>query len=64
MGYSQKMKPYIIKLKAETKIRTVEELKQLLEHMAEAEKYEICSRIKFAIDNYNELIKKIPKKFL
>jgi protein-arginine kinase activator protein McsA len=52
------MKSYIVNLEGRTEIRTIDELKQLLEYMIENENYEQCSVIKYAIDNYDELYNK------
>jgi len=52
------MKSYIVNLEGRAEIRTIDELKQLLEYMIENENYEQCSVIKYAIDNYDELYNK------
>ncbi len=46
----------IIKLEGKTSPRTLDELKELMEVMIEHEKYELCSKIKYVIDNYNSLV--------
>jgi DNA-directed RNA polymerase subunit L len=46
----------IIKLEGKTSVRTLDELKELMEVMIEHEKYELCSKIKYVIDNYNSLV--------
>ncbi len=50
---------YEVKLEGRTRIRTLDELKHLLNHCIENENYEQCSVIKYAIDNYQSLIKEM-----
>ena len=47
---------YALKLEGGTKVRTIDELNQLLNYMIEIEEYELCSKIKYIIDNYDELL--------
>jgi hypothetical protein len=53
------MKSYIVNLEGKTGIRSLDELHNMLNYMIEIENYELCSVIKEAIDNYDELISKI-----
>ena len=53
------MKSYVINLEVKNEIRTLDELKTMLNYMIENENYELCSVIKEAIDNYDELVKQI-----
>ena len=53
------MKSYVINLEGKNEIRTLDELKTMLNYMIENENYELCSVIKEAIDNYDELVKQI-----
>lgn len=50
-----------ISLKGSTSIRTLDELKELMDIMISYEKYEICSTIKFAIDNYDKEVQRIKE---
>ena len=45
-----------ISLEGSTKVRTLDELKELMKTMISYEEYEICSIIRDAIGNYNELV--------
>jgi hypothetical protein len=51
------MKSYIINIPEKTEIRTLEELNKILNYMIEIENYEMCSKIKKVIDNYDDLKK-------
>ena len=53
------MKSYVINLEGKNEIRTLDELNTMLNYMIENENYELCSVIKEAIDNYDELVKQI-----
>ena len=53
------MKSYVINLEGKNENRTLDELKTMLNYMIENENYELCSVIKEAIDNYDELVKQI-----
>ena len=53
------MKSYVINLEGKNEIRTLDELKTMLNYMIENENYELGSVIKEAIDNYDELVKQI-----
>ena len=50
-----------ISLKGSTSIRTLDELKELMDVMISYEEYEICSTIKFAINNYDKEVQKIKE---
>lgn len=50
------MKSYTINLKEKTEIRSLNELKTMLNYMIQNEEYELCSVIKKTIDNYDEII--------
>ena len=50
-----------ISLKGSTSIRTLDELKELMDVMISYEEYEICSTIKFAINNYDTEVQKIKE---
>jgi len=56
------MKSYVINLKGKNEIRTLDELNTMLNYMIENENYELCSVIKEAIDNYDELVKQLNQK--
>ena len=56
------MKSYVINLEGKNEIRTIDELKTMLNYMIENENYELCSVIKEAIDNYDELVKQLNQK--
>lgn len=56
------MKSYVINLKGKNETRTLNELKNMLNYMIENENYELCSVIKEAIDNYDELVKQLNQK--
>ena len=56
------MKSYVINLEGKNEIRTLDELKTMLNYMIENENYELCSVIKEAIDNYDELVKQLNQK--
>jgi hypothetical protein len=53
------MKSYQVKLEEKLKIRTLDELKMMLNYMIENENYELCSTIKEVIDNYDELVNQL-----
>jgi hypothetical protein len=56
---NENMKSYIVNLEVKTGIRSLDELHNMLNYMIEIENYELCSVIKEAIDNYDELISKL-----
>ena len=56
------MKSYVINLEGKNEIRTLDELNTMLNYMIENENYELCSVIKEAIDNYDELVKQLNQK--
>lgn len=53
------MKSYIVNIPGKSRIRTLDELNKLLDYSIENENYELCSLIKKAIDNYDELVLKL-----
>jgi len=58
------MKSYTMRLRGRTEIRSLDELKTLLDQAIEVENYELCSLIKQVIDNYDELVKKQKIKLI
>lgn len=48
------MKSYTINLPGKTRLRTLDELNELLELSVKEENYELCLVIKEAIDNYDK----------
>ena len=53
------MKSYVINLKGKNEIRTIDELKTMLNYMIENENYELCSVIiKITMTNYKQLNQK------
>lgn len=51
------MKSYTMSIRGRTEIRSLDELKTLLDQAIEVENYELCSLIKQVIDNYDELVR-------